>query len=221
MSVVLVEGKCNVVRAGRQCKQVAGWGTNHKGVGPCKAHGGSFPTVERHAERLLADQAAVRQLAQFGMATTEADPETVLLDLVSEAAGNVMWLGNQVNALAEEREEASGTARWAKTTGYAKGARLFGAKVAVDAQGNEHEIGEEERAMVRLYGQWADRLAKYAKAALDAGIEKRRVEMAERQGETIVVVVNNVLVQLGLDDSMIEKARVLVAEQFRALESEA
>jgi len=30
-------------RAGTPCKKPAGWGTNHKGVGKCKLHGGATP----------------------------------------------------------------------------------------------------------------------------------------------------------------------------------
>jgi hypothetical protein len=30
-------------RAGTPCKKPAGWGTNHKGIGKCKLHGGATP----------------------------------------------------------------------------------------------------------------------------------------------------------------------------------
>lgn len=231
IQLVPVEGKCNAPnpkRGGKLCQSVAGAGTDHLGVGPCSKHGGSLPVVRRAWAGRFVELQAEKQLARFASPVRDADPEQTLLDLVSEAAGNVAWLGKVVAELAaEDASEGDGTGftvtgLWARAGGgYTQGGRLFGPMIDVDKDGNEHVVGEQERAMVKLYGQWSDRLAKYAKAALDAGIEKRRVEMAERQGETIVIVVNNVLVRLGLEEGQIKQARALIAEEFRVIDQEA
>lgn len=222
VSLVPVEGKCNAPtksRGGQKlCTQAAGWGTPNQS-GPCKLHGGLFPTVVSHHAQIAAQRKAERALAQFAVLDRDVDPEQALLDLVSEAAGNVAWLGRVVAELAAEDGEKAPPTTWGRaTTGYSMGSKLFGPKIDVDGIGGEHIIGEEQRGMLKLYGEWSDRLSKYAKAAIEAGIEKRRVEYAERQGETIVIVVNNVLVQLGLNEKQITLARSLVAKEFRQLE---
>lgn len=219
--------KCGVVYKGRPpCGQVAGMGTSHLGSGPCKFHGGNMTTIAKGHEARLADFRANRALAQFGVPLVDADPEQTLLDLVAEAAGNVAFLGNQVRELAEKPSDETPDPsaligvtpgmRWRQAGGgYSKGQHLFGPQIDVDKDGGEHIVGELERGMVKLYGQWADRLAKYAKAALDAGIERRRVEMAERHGEQIVVVINNVLIQMGISGDELLRARTLAAEELR------
>lgn len=214
--------KCGVVYKDRPpCKQPAGAGTAHLGEGPCKFHGGNLPTVTKGHEATIAEFRANRALQTMAVPVQNADPEQTLLDLVAEAAGNVAFLGNAVMELAEQTDDADDKPfrgiRWSASTQYRRGKHLFGPKIDVDKDGTEHVVGEEERAMVKLYGQWADRLAKYAKMALDAGIERRRVEMAERHGEQIVVVVNNVLVQMGITGDRLAEARSMVAEQFRQL----
>lgn len=214
--------KCGVVYKGRPpCEQPAGKGTAHRGEGPCMYHGGNLPGVSRHHEDAIATFRANRALQTMAVPIQNADPEQTLLDLVAEAAGNVAFLGNAVMELAgmDVSTNENGS-RWQRMTGYAKGSALFGPKIDVDKEGNEHVVGEEERAMVKLYGQWSDRLAKYAKMALDAGIEKRRVEMAERHGEQIVIVINNVLVQMGISGDRLAEARTMVAAEFRQLASQ-
>ena len=73
--------------------------------------------------------------------------------------------------------------------------------------------------MVALYNDERDRLAKVAKAALDAGIAKAQVEIARSQGQAVVIVVNRVLVQLGLPEAQATLARELIATEFRKLGS--
>lgn len=219
-------------KRGKICRNRAGAMTDHLGVGQCRLHGGNRPPQVLHAKRQLSILAAQRALAKFAQPIA-VDPEQALLDLVSEAAGNVAWLGARVAELAEgvlpEGVEPGGPGatavqadrgRWRTLTGYSQGAGLFGPSIAIDKEGGEHIVGEEARGMVKLYGEWADRLQKYAKAALEAGIERRRVEMAEKQGETIVVVVNNVLMKVGLGTEQLATARRLIAEEFRLMDRE-
>lgn len=185
-------------------------------------HGGRLPAVQKAAQERIVEYRANRALQSMATPILNADPEQTLLDLVAEAAGNVAFLGNAVMELAERTEDPDDrrATTWRTAAKYPRGAHLFGPKIDVDKDGVEHVVGEEERAMVKLYGQWADRLAKYAKMALDAGIERRRVEMAERHGEQIVVVVNNVLVQMGIEGDRLAEARSMVADEFRRLASQ-
>jgi hypothetical protein len=209
--------KCGVVYKGRPpCRQYAGWGTEHPGFGPCKNHGGSTPSVSPKYESAMMVAIAMKDVARLGSAPN-ADPEQALLDLVSQAAGLVSWYGTEVERLAE----LEGVALWRSPNdiGYEHGDSLFGPEIDVDKDGTEHVVGEKLRGMVVLWNEERDRLAKYAKLALAAGIEKRRVEMAEQQGEQMVIVIQNVLVQLGMSPEDLSKARTLAASELRRLGS--
>lgn len=211
--------RCGVVYKGRPpCRQRAGWGTDHKGFGPCKNHGGTLQTVRdrQMGAMLVAD--AMKLIPAFGEAV-EQNPEQALLDLVSQSAALVSFYGEQVNKLAEKElpDTVAGTFMRA-VQGYEQGSGLFGPEIAVDKDGTEHIIGEKLRGMVVLWNEERDRLSKYAKTALGAGIERRRVELAERYGERIVVVVNNVLVAMGIPPDRLPEARTLIAAQFRELD---
>lgn len=193
-----------------------------------------------------------RALAAFGQPIS-TDPEQALLDMVSEAAGNVHFLRGIVAELSEDPEPcvrqdryctthqsewaldddlcdrlqrtvATGWTprggRWASLTGYSRGSGLFGPVVSIDKEGGEHVTGEEYRAATRLYGEWTDRLVKYAKAAVAAGIAKRQVELAEQHGEQIVVVFVNALNRLNLDPKQMLEARAALAQELRVLDAE-
>ena len=147
--------------------QAAGHGTNHVGIGRCKYHGGNTPTQETGAARVAAAQA----LERMGL-PVEKHPDQALLELVYEAAGNVAFLREQAGEY---------------------GTSVFQMLTATRKDGEVIELGESERAIVKLYGEWSDRLARYAKAAIDAGIAKRYVEMAEAQAAAIVRVITSVL----------------------------
>jgi hypothetical protein len=220
MSVVagtLAPTTCAVVFKGRPpCRRPAGWGTDHYGFGPCKNHGGSMPQVAQHHGQAMAVAQAMSEITRLGGAPP-ADPEQALLDLVSQSAALSTFYGQQVAILAER--EPGGRKGFNATAGqdYEKGSGLFGPEIDVDKSGTEHIVGEQIRGMVALWNEERDRLAKYARAALAAGIEKRRVEMAEQQGQTIVLVINNVLIKLGLTPEVIAQARTLLAAEFRQI----
>lgn len=205
------------------CTQTAGAGTDHRGVGRCRVHGGTSPSHRVHGARLLADMNLRRELAKMAVPLEgNVDPQQMLLAMVREAAGNVAYLGARVAELADVTEEEAeglraGAGKWTRLTAYQKGAYLFGPKIDVDKEGDEHVTGEEVRGIVKLYGEWVDRLAKFAKMAIDAGIAKAQVEIAQQQGQTIVVVINRVLAQIGVPEEQMVLARELIAGEFREL----
>lgn len=174
-----------------------------------------------HGARVLADRKARAALERFGM-PIEIGPKEALLHLVKEAAGNVAWLGVKV----QEMEAAETTTNIISTDSStdlgipARRARsgLIGDVIgAAGSEGLLYAHTEEARAIVRLYGEWTDRLAKYAKAAIDAGIAERYVELAEDQGKSVVLVIGRVLAAMGLTDLQVTSARRLLAEEFRML----
>ena len=61
-----------------------------------------------------------------------------------------------------------------------------------------------------VYGEWIDRSAKHAKLALDAGVEERKVRIAEQQGELIAQVIRSILGDLGLNKKQQTDAPAIV-----------
>lgn len=81
---------------GGVCCQPAGWGTEHKGSGPCKLHGGGLPSVNRNHIKKL----ETKRMAVYGD-KIEVDPHQAVLDTVHRTAGHVAWLFDKIQALHE------------------------------------------------------------------------------------------------------------------------
>jgi hypothetical protein len=62
-----------------------------------------------------------------------------------------------------------------------------------------------------------DRLAKYAAAALKAGVEERRVKLAEDQGALVARVIRSILDQLNLTSDQQALVPEVVPAQLRLL----
>lgn len=95
-------------RKGEPCRHTKGWGTAHRGNGPCRLHLGTTAT----GEALAAKEGAAKALLSLGM-PIEANPQQALLEQVWEAFGNVAFLRSRVKDLGLEPAVAgrSGDAR--------------------------------------------------------------------------------------------------------------
>ena len=73
--------------------------------------------------------------------------------------------------------------------------------------------------LVKMLGEWSDRRARQAKAAIEAGLSERMVTLAERQGEMVARMVNAVLgsPELELSEDQMALGRLLMAQQLREL----
>ena len=68
-----------------------------------------------------------------------------------------------------------------------------------------------------VYGEWIDRSAKHAELALDAGVEERKVRVAEQQGELIAQVIRSIRGDLGLNSKQQSEAPAVVRRHLLAL----
>lgn len=80
---------------GSTCRAYAGQGTDHKGYGQCKNHGGSTPNGNKHALTLEAKQSMVAR----SVPVANAEPHMVLLEELSYSAGHVGWLRDAITKL--------------------------------------------------------------------------------------------------------------------------
>jgi hypothetical protein len=175
-------GKCNARRrdgSGGLCRNVAGKGTDHLGYGPCVRHGGNTPSHVTAAQKAMAATA----VATYGLPIT-IDPRDALLQEVYRTAGHVAFIADQIRALKTD------DLIWGKTE-------------EVDTRASEFPGTNTKRAAVpnvwlQLYDRERKHLVAVAKAAIDAGIEERRVRVAEQMGGQLAAVIRAFIARLGL-----------------------
>lgn len=193
MSDLMQSARCSArsKRSGEQCKRTA-----VAGATVCTAHGGKAPQVRAAAERRVAEAAAATAVATFGL-PREVDPHEALLEELHRTAGAVSWLQAQV-AVIETAEVV-----WGKTQDKKGG----------DDWGTTHAAGVN--VWVQLYQSERKHLVEVSKACVTAGIEERRIRLAESSGQLLASVVRAVLERLGLSPEQRELASIVVPEEFR------
>lgn len=161
------------------CTRPAGWATPHPGRGRCKFHGGSTPSHVKAAETEAAREAVVT----YGL-PREIDPRDALLEEVYRTAGAVDFLAGKV------REVNADDLVWGRTE-------------EVDTQATEFPGTNTKRQSVPnvwlvLYQQERKHLVDVCKAALAAGVEERKVRVAEQMGGQLAEFVRFLLDGLSL-----------------------
>lgn len=185
---------------GKLCTRPAGWGTEHAGTGRCKLHGGSTRS-HTTAGRVALASAAV---TTFGL-PREIDPRDALLEEVYRSAGAVDWLQQQVRALEAEQVV------WGKAEEVEKQAGEF--------PGLDTTHKAAVNVWVQLWQTERAHLVKVAKEAINAGVEERRVRLAEQQGSLLASVIKAVLGDLDLSPDQMAKVSVIVPRHLRAVAS--
>lgn len=156
------------------CLNGAGKGTTHPGVGKCKLHGGSTRNHSRFAEV----ETARRQVELWG-GRRDIHPADALIELVGWKAAEVGYWRFRVSEIAEED----------LTYGVTKHEDGY------DGTGPKRQTTEEAKphiALVMLRAAEQD-LASYAAAALKAGAEAARVQIARQHADQLSAVLQRIL----------------------------
>lgn len=167
---------CGAWQRGKKiaCPKPAGWMTDHQGWGRCSLHGGNTPTVRTSAAKWMGGEIIDRMTTSYGYGgPVDITPTEALLGEVKRCAGHVAWLSQVIN--------------------------LWGI-VEFDEEGNPTPVrlSPEQQSLMDLYQEERKNLVKVSKTALDAGVNERRVRLAEQQADTIVKVLQSVFGQLNL-----------------------
>jgi hypothetical protein len=117
---------------------------------------------------------AERAVVAYGL-PIEVDPHTALLEELHRTAGHVAWLNEKVNDLQEDQ-----------MTGLV-GAMPFPAS--------------KPSVWIEMYHQERAHLTLVAKTCIAAGIEERRVKVAEQTGQLFATIIHGILEDLGVGDS--------------------
>lgn len=153
------------------------------GATVCASHGGAARQVRAAAARRTQEAEAARQVATLGL-PRDVTPTDALLEEVRWTAGHVQWLRGKVAEL-EEREDESGDVEHPLVWGITK----------QKTGGEDYGTTEEAAPSIWyvLYAKERAHLVAVCQAAIKAGVEERRVRLAEQQGDLVALAITRIL----------------------------
>lgn len=180
-----------------------------KGAKRCGRHGGSSPQSKAAAARRLAEKDAQQQMEKamtlLGIADKDIDPAKALLEEIGWTYAHVQWLRGKV----QELEPA--------TLVYGESGRRFG--VGPEGPVDVTDYKAEPSVWYQMYLKEREHLAKVSALALKAGIEERKIRLAESQGEMVASALQRILNALNLSPEQLDLVPVIVPRELRALAS--
>lgn len=193
--------KCTAKRTnGEPCNAYA-----VKGLRVCRVHGAGSPQARAAAKRRLAEEKAARAVKELNV-RLDTSPTAALLDMVKVAAAEERYWGVRVEELRETAPHKLTAVQTRISVGKDRGGttelRHVDATVAVE---------------YRLWTDAQERVAKFAAAALRAGVEERRVKLAEDQGALVAQVIRGVLNDLKLNKEQAAVAPEVVTRHLKLL----
>lgn len=173
-----------------------------QGQDVCRNHGGSSPQAKAAAARRAEQAQAAELVVTLGL-PRDVSPQDALLEEVHRTAGAVAWLQEKVR---EVEPDALG---WGMTE--------FKDKTGGDDWGKTSTFKATPSIWYELYTRERKHLVEVCAAALKAGVEERRVRLAESQGELLAQVIRNILTDLDLTAAQQQLVPDVVPRHLRAV----
>lgn len=174
---------------------------NHPRLGStvCSYHGGNTPQARAAAQARLAEQEATRQVKTLGI-ERDISPTDALLEEVRWTAGHVEWLRGKVQELedpsmvrAQEGWGTDDTSGPQNAHALTWGQTEYRAKTGGEDAGTTTVEQAGPSIWYILYERERKHLVSVCSAALRAGVEERKVRLAESQGDLVVTVIRRIL----------------------------
>ena len=177
-----------------------------EGASTCRVHGSGSRKAKaaaaRRVEEAKAAEAAERAVTTLGL-SRDVSPSEALLEEVRWTAGHVDWLRDRVREV-ERDELVWGKTKWKQTD-------------SADGPIEETVEGATPSVWYDLYEKERKHLVAVCTAALRAGVEERRVRLAEAQGAQVAEVIRAILDDLGLTLEQQQKVGTVVPARLRLL----
>lgn len=187
------------------------------GQAVCGKHGGRARQNRQAGARRVQTQAAQQAVATLGLAV-DITPTEALLQEVQWTAGHVQWLRQQVSEL--EREALVwGTTRTETEAGAALVIGLSHGDVTDIGSGPSTKTIQAAAPSIwyQLYTAERAHLVTVCTAALKAGVEERRVRLAEQQGDLVAAAIRKILEALNLTPAQQELVGTVVPRELRLI----
>jgi hypothetical protein len=181
---------------GTLCTLTKGWGTDHPGVGHCRRHAGNTPSHRVAAQREIARQECDR----LGI-PIEVDPGEALIREVFETAGNVAFYRALVQELPTHPDPDVYVPGDGETEGHWERGNpgVYGRTYHVSGV----PTGEAKpHILVTLYNDERKHLTDVALGALRAGVDERRVRLAEQDATWVMDAQVKALIAIGMGDRL-------------------
>ncbi|MDX3245841.1 hypothetical protein [Streptomyces sp. ME18-1-4] len=153
----------------------------------------------------------VRRLVETYGRKIDTTAGEALLEEVQWTAGHVAWLRERVQEIESEAAVAGVDGEHPLVWGVTK------RKLGGEDRGTTEEA--VPNVWLKLYQQERDHLVKVCSAAIKAGIEERRIQLAEQQGALVAQAIRAILGDLQLTAEQQARVPEVVPRHLRALAS--
>ena len=177
----------------------------------CIHHGGRTQATGAAVTRYRNEQVAEHAANMLGLVDYDITPTEALLQEVREAAANTAFMRARVQSLVGEKnlDDPLHPLIWGQTSEKTVAASQF--------PGTDEEFAAQVNGWYSLYLQERDRMVRAAQMALRAGVEERRVRLAEMGADVIVGRIRQILNALSLTPAQLLQADEVVPLQIAAL----
>ncbi len=183
----------------------------------CRYHGGAARQVRAKADQRAQEQAAQRAVTTLGL-PVDITPTEALLQEVQWTAGHVQWLRGKVAEL-DEQALVWGTTRVETEGGTSLVINVKAGSVSdvETAPGVKSIETAAPSIWYVLYTKEREHLVTVCAAALKAGVEERRVRLAESQGDLVADAIRRILNALNLTPAQEALVSTVVPAQLRLI----